>query len=1159
MDSEKFEKRTNINFLLAENKKLKHLLNRISGYDDKSKTDRSFVGYPPYHLPLSVSRILSSELPFEEQINSILKYLGEFTVASRVYIFEDNIDGTSCSNTYEWCNEEVESQKEFLKDFKYSDMPSWKPLMVKNGYIISSDIEKDFPADIVKILKIQKIKSILALPLSIGDKFIGFIGLDECSFYRKWTDFEKVILRTVARLISYAFEQNNSVIQIQKSLQVQRFLFDIASLLNQSNSLDASLQPVVRKILSSWDLDAVAFYFRDKSDSGYYALEASSFKENSGVIFPVKVSFNDTISLASLPNSNVYELCSSNEQIALRRRLGFTSENCLVATIKAFNGPNGLFAIRWKNEAQEPPMDYKVLETITGMLARFFDLRQADEKNQHHHQQILEINKQLEEKESFLNNIIMAAPIGIILIKDKSIQYVNDQVVESTGYSRKELIGLNISELYADDPESHIEILEFYDNIRLKGKSLIDIHLKKKSGELLYYHIIGTPGPGDVDEGEGWYLLIGQDLTQIKAVEDSLIASEDRNRYIIEANIDGIFILNKSGDLEYVNQAGCDLTGYSWSELVNLELSALFPEKGETRHYLKVINQIRKGYDYRGESVLKHKSGKQLFVEIHGTRISRDGDNSFYFSMHDITHRKEKESELRLSEEKFRSLSENLPDCIIRVDKNGEIIYWNSVFYDLHFADNETIKIGQNIKIEDLPGGFAEYFLPAFNFVLNNKKMVQLEMQIRSRDENLTLDWSLTPELDDAGEFLSLLGIGRNITPRKEVEKELMLAKEKAETADRLKSAFLANMSHEIRTPLNAIVGFTNLLGQTDPECAEREEYISLINSSADNLMSLITDIVDIAKMESGLFNIHCKKVSVEETMLSVYHIYLKRVEHQFKGRVELRYSPPAPVEYSLWVDADPARLIQILNNVLDNAIKFINSGIIDFGYTVEQQRVRFFVRDTGIGIAPENQKYVFDAFRQIEDSSSRRYGGTGLGLAICKKLVEAMNGEVGLISEINKGTEIFFYLNLHPDTFSSINKDLSFSEENDALAIEIPDWSSKLLLIVDENSSMHMQIKKYLEKTGATILLARSGAAARTILNTRQDISAVIMDNTLPDMDAKDLIQQLRVQNIMTPILIQGKGIHHESLEEFYRVGIDGYLSDPLEELELISRIKHF
>jgi PAS domain S-box-containing protein len=1021
--SERAIKQTSEVELMAENKKLRHLLNKVYNLAGESRVQDASCDLS-YYLPLTISRILTQDTPFNERIQEVLKYLGEFTAVSRAYIFENTDNDLFCSNTFEWCETTTQSQIQHLQNISYKRFPSWKNILESKGSIEAYSIEKDLPEDLTDFLDAQSIKSILVFPLTSGARISGFIGFDECSFNRKWLEVEKVLLATVARLVSNAFQQQNAIREIRQSLRTKQFLFDIASLLNKAETLEESFNPIAEIVTKTWNLEGFALYYKNSRHLNHFEIAASfTASDTQELTFPPQLTLGAEFPFITLPNDQAIQLYKTPDQMTARVAAGFSADSCLVAGIRTYNGPNGIIVLKWKDGEATAPLDYQLIETISGMIGRQLDHRMTEISNRQHHKKILSINEQLAEKEQFLNNIIKAAPIGIMLVKDRIIHYINDKVADSSGYEREELIGKHFSELYFPKFEDEERIKHFYAEIVQKGVSAIDVKLRKKTGEPLYYQVTGTPGPGF--ETDGYFLLIGQDMTQIKAVENDLIDSEERNRKIIEANVDGIFIISQTGQLVYVNKAGCDLTGYHQNEITTLSPTVFFPTNSSLKDYLSIMQQLRLGTNYKGDTQITHKDGQTLQVEVNANVISLHGSEHFYFNIHDITK-------------------------------------------------------------------------------------------------------------------------------RKKTEKELLLAKEKAEAADRLKSAFLANMSHEIRTPLNAIVGFSNLLGETDPENALREEFIYLINSSAESLMAIINDVIDLSKIESGFLEIKNSEVDLNSTLKVIHANYQRKIKKEGLKVVELGLEIPESPKETVYVEADQARLLQVLNYLMDNAFKFIDKGQITIGYELHHRQVRIFVKDTGIGISSDKQRIVFEAFRQEDESNSKKYGGTGLGLALCKKLTEAMGGRISLVSEKGKGSE--FYIELKQATVSEKQAPNAYSSI--PLGTNIPNWNNRMLLLVDDNSSVHMQMKKLLEKTHITILSARSGAAARQLLMNRKDIDAVIMNNILPDMDAANLINELRAAQIKIPIFLQSGECQATKRDYYRQKGFTDCVKEPILSEDIYKTI---
>ena len=290
------------------------------------------------------------------------------------------------------------------------------------------------------------------------------------------------------------------------------------------------------------------------------------------------------------------------------------------------------------------------------------------------------------------------------------------------------------------------------------------------------------------------------------------------------------------------------------------------------------------------------------------------------------------------------------------------------------------------------------------NFVREVKegKATSLRKEVRICRENGKYTWTsinvMVRDYRPQDGIIEMLCINYDITPLKETEQKLIIARDKAEELDRLKSAFLANMSHEIRTPLNAIVGFSSLLAETDSR-SERQEYIKIVQENNELLLQLISDILDLLKIEAGTFNFVYTNVDVNETCSEI----IKSMGMKVGKGVELILEEPFPECY---IYTDKNRFTQVISNFINNALKFTQQGSITLGYEqVSHQKIKFYVRDTGMGIPEEKQKSVFERFVKLNTFVQ----GTGLGLSICKSIVSQMGGEIGVDSTEGVGSCFWF------------------------------------------------------------------------------------------------------------------------------------------------------
>ncbi|MBT5530178.1 MAG: response regulator [Cytophagia bacterium] len=425
-------------------------------------------------------------------------------------------------------------------------------------------------------------------------------------------------------------------------------------------------------------------------------------------------------------------------------------------------------------------------------------------------------------------------------------------------------------------------------------------------------------------------------------------------------------------------------------------------------------------------------------------------------------------------------------------------------------------------------------------------------------EKTVNLLWHLSKEISNLG--YNILKLSKDISERNIYQKQLKVAKEQAEESDRMKTAFLASMSHEIRTPMNAIIGFADLLSDPDFTAEEKAEFIQLVTSNGDILLRLIDDIIDIAKMEAGEFNVdaaadcHVNKIINEVIIASKDN--LKRIG---KETVELKINT-ASKEESFAILTDPTRFRQILTNLIGNSQKFTMNGYIEVGYalktndtlTGEDLFLQFYVKDTGIGISEEKRELIFDRFKQADDTVSKKYGGTGLGLTITKKLVDLMGGEIWVESEVGKGSTFYFTLPYKP-----VEPKEQFIEIGDKV-IENLDLTGKTILVVEDVESNFNLLKTLLVKNNAKIIWAKDGKQAVDICRAKR-IDLVLMDIKLPILDGYNATERIKQITKNIPIIaITAYAREHDKLKSI-QAGCDDYIPKPIKNDLLFALIsKH-
>lgn len=389
-----------------------------------------------------------------------------------------------------------------------------------------------------------------------------------------------------------------------------------------------------------------------------------------------------------------------------------------------------------------------------------------------------------------------------------------------------------------------------------------------------------------------------------------------------------------------------------------------------------------------------------------------------------------------------------------------------------------------------------------------------------------------------AGERNFILGIN-DITERINYEVNLEKAKIKAEESDKLKTAFLSNMSHEIRTPLNGIIGFSELLKNQTLTDEEKKQFTTIISNSGKQLLSLINDIIDIARIESGEMSVEKDSFKLNELLDEIYRYFkeYKELGKLAEKNVDLILSLPSACD--MVVVSDKNKLRQILTNLISNALKFTNKGTVEFGCAVtdDERQLKMFVKDTGIGISSDNLSIVFERFRQVDDSSSKKFSGSGLGLPITKSLVELLGGSIHVESVYGEGSTFYFFipLNIGSNQIKKIEPVKSFSLQN------------KIMIAEDDDNNFDFLAVLLKKEFHISPIRARNGREAIDIFKKNPDIELIFMDMNMPEMDGYDATKMIKIIKKDVLIIAQTAYATIDEKKKCFDSGCDDYISKPI------------
>ena len=373
----------------------------------------------------------------------------------------------------------------------------------------------------------------------------------------------------------------------------------------------------------------------------------------------------------------------------------------------------------------------------------------------------------------------------------------------------------------------------------------------------------------------------------------------------------------------------------------------------------------------------------------------------------------------------------------------------------------------------------------------------------------------------------------------------------KIQEVDLLKTSFVANLSHEIRTPLNGILGFAELLKKKDISSEKREMYADIIYNNGQQLLNIITDVIDLSKIYADQLIFEEKQVLLKQLLDHLQFIYQNELKRNEKSNIKLSINTHVE-NNDIIILTDGTRLQQIFQYLLSNAIKFTHTGEISFGFKIEKNKVVFHVKDTGIGITPEHKKFIFDHFRQANESISREYGGTGLGLAISKKLVELMGGEIWVESEVNIGTTFYFTLPLKKSLQDSVQDTPAQQDKH------IPTFKGKQILLVEDDQTSYLLIKAVLEEIGAKITRVDNGLdSIQMCKDLNPDL--VLMDIQLPKMNGYDAVKNIRLTQPNKIIIAITANAFEEDRQKCMAIGCNDFLAKPVSKDLLINTIAKY
>ena len=761
----------------------------------------------------------------------------------------------------------------------------------------------------------------------------------------------------------------------------------------------------------------------------------------------------------------------------------------------------------------------------------------------------------MESEEKFRTLILNSTDIITIIDENLNILYDSPSSEQYLGYSLNKRIGKNILGFMHPDDKKILKP-EIEKVLKKDGLSKpYQYRYKHKNGNWVYLESIANNLlKNKLVKG---VVINTRDISERWKAEESLRMSQHFSKTIAESIPSSLYVFDlEKKEYIYSNRDILKLLEYDDKDIEKNRKRLMMDiihedDLEENDKRLKRFYTLRDGQIVETEYRLKHADGRWRWFysrDLIFNRLPDGKPKQILGTAQDITDRKGAEEELRNSEEKYRSVVNNVNEIIFQTDETGKWKFLNPAWTDITgFSIGESIDKAflDYIHPED-----RETFTEMYNNLMKTKKEYS-RFEIRMLTKQRNYKWlEITTRLnyDTTNNIIGIFGTLTDITERKLVEHELISAKNEAEVATNVKSEFLATMSHEIRTPLNGIIGMTGLLLETDLS-TKQNEFVETVRISGDTLMTLINDILDFSKIESGKMELEEQPFELVACIEDAFDLFASKAAQK---RIDLLYLVDTSVPS--FVLGDVTRLRQILVNLVSNAIKFTEKGEIFISINKiygddDFIELEFSVKDTGIGIPKAKTKRLFKAFSQLDTSTTRKFGGTGLGLAICSKLVNLMGGKMWVESEQNKGSTFYFTIK---------SKSSKIKIPRTYLKSSIPQLKHKNVLIVDDNKTNRQILKLQCQAWGMMSKAASNAKEATEWLMRGDKFDLGIIDMHMPDVDGIELgkqIKKLRPRNLLPLIMLTSLGDYGRD-ENFPDDVFSAYISKPIKQSQLFNVI---
>lgn len=741
-------------------------------------------------------------------------------------------------------------------------------------------------------------------------------------------------------------------------------------------------------------------------------------------------------------------------------------------------------------------------------------------------------------------SLVASKIVNGVMIADANdkIIWTNDAFEKITGFSYADVVGKRLRDVIIS-PSNPDPTKLYNESISSKKSYSVHVHATRKDGQEVWLSLITTviyDKDGEVEK----YIRVITDITQRKNAElDLQILS-----FAARKSPSGMMTRDADGRVIWMNEAMEKITGYTLAEMQGKRFGTLLIGKDTDRMVFEsAVKAIEEQRSYNCEILIYPKNADPIWVAMSNSQLFNDAGNveRQITTMIDVNESKKAQAELKL----LSLVASNTTSGVVINNADGEIEWVNGAFEKITGFNIDDVR---NLHLGDvLQGELTDVSIIQKGRELSkNKQSFEVDLLAYHKDGRpmwLTVINSVI--LNKDGGVDKYIEVVIDISAKKKIELELIAAKEEALQLSRAKDMFISVMSHEIRTPLNAVIGMSHLLLE-GPKLDAQKENLQVLKFSSDNLLTLINDVLDFTKIETGNVELEQSPMHLGDIIQSI----TASLQYKTKEKNIYLQSQIDPAIPDVLI-GDSTRLSQIILNIAGNAVKFTNAGgvkiileVID--QTRKQVRIRFSVTDTGIGIASDKLNTIFESFKQADTSTTRKYGGTGLGLAISKRLIELHDSRINVDSEPGKGSTFWFTI-----TFNKAD-----NKKSDNINVET--GLNISVLVVDDNQINRLLINKILTKWGATIDFAENGIQAVSKIES-QKYDVVLMDIHMPEMGGLEATQIIRNKPEpyfkQLPIIALTASMLTSQMGDIGNAGMNDYILKPFEPKVLFEKLSRF